>query len=194
MANAVGTSGEGARASLELILVARAQAGDSEAFEALLRPRLDRLLRLAYSIAGNESDAHDAVQESCLRAWRDMPRLRDAARFEAWLWRIVVNACRSGLRGKRRTSVREIAVDQVSGDHELTDPGRPMGEALSAIDAIRRAFGRLDTNKRAILVLHHVDHRSILDIADLLGIPEGTAKWRLHAARKALERALEKER
>ena len=61
-------------------------------------------------------------------------------------------------------------------------------------DLIRRAFGRLDVDKRTVLILHHVDERPVSDIARILRIPEGTAKWRLHAARRALERALEVER
>lgn len=71
---------------------------------------------------------------------------------------------------------------------------RGPGDALSENDLIRRAFRRLDVDKRSILILHHVEERSVGDIAQLLGIPEGTAKWRLHSARRALERALLLER
>ena len=70
---------------------------------------------------------------------------------------------------------------------------RGPGDALSENDAIRRAFRRLDVDKRTILILHHVEERSVGDVAQLLGIPEGTAKWRLHAARQVLERALQVE-
>ena len=180
-------------ATYEIALVARAQAGESTAFEALVRPRLARLLRLAISILGNDADARDAVQDSCIRAWRDVTRVRDADHFEAWLWQIAIDACRTARRGQRRVTVREIAIDDVPIDDD--HPGsRPSVDAdLFAADAIRRAFGRLDPDKRAILVLHHVEDRSILDIAQLLRIPEGTAKWRLHAARMALEQALAEE-
>lgn len=174
--------------------VRQAQAGDREAFETLVRTRLDRLLRLALSIVGNEPDARDAVQESCLRAWRELPRLRDVDRFEAWLWRITINACRSGVRGRRRASVHEVAVGDLPPEFEPGDPGRPLADDVTVRDAIRRAFRRLDADKRAILVLHHVDGRSVIEIAALLGIAEGTAKSRLHTARVALERALEVER
>ena len=67
-------------------------------------------------------------------------------------------------------------------------------ESISEVDLVRRAFSRLDPDKRAILVLHHVEERSVTDIAQLLTIPEGTAKWRLFSARRALDRALEVER
>jgi RNA polymerase sigma-70 factor (ECF subfamily) len=179
--------------SSEAALVARAQQGDRAAFEALVAPRLDRLLRLADSIMSNDADASDAVQDSCLRAWRELPRLRDADRFEAWLWKITINACRSALRTRRRVMVREVAVETMPG-FDPPQPGRGLGDDLSAIDVVQRAFHRLDADKRTILALHHVEERSIAQIAALLGIPEGTAKWRLFAARQALERALEVER
>jgi RNA polymerase sigma-70 factor (ECF subfamily) len=180
--------------SVSLALVERAQAGDPRAFEALLESRFWRLNRLALSITTNEADARDALQDACLRAWQQLPQLHDRSRFDVWLWRIVLNSCRSLLRGRRRVSVHEIAIDtRPAGDHRMASSRGP-GDALSENDAIRRAFRRLDVDKRSILILHHVEERSIGDIAQLLGIPEGTAKWRLHAARRALERALLLER
>ncbi len=174
-------------------LVRRAQHGDAAAFDALLRPRIDRLLRLAISITGNEPDGRDVVQEVSVRVWRELPKLRDAARFDAWLSRILVNGCRSNMRGRRRAAVREISIDGVSSEGlSVADPAP--GDGLSTTDEIRRAFGRLDADKRSILILHHVDGRSVAEIADLLRIPKGTAMWRLHAARRALERALQAER
>lgn len=177
-----------------LRLVESAQAGDRDAFEALVRARLERLLRLAISIVGNEADARDAVQDSCLRAWRELPRLRDADRFEAWLWRITINACRTSLRRRRRVAVHEIEVDDRSSDADPTEPRRPFADEVTVRDAIRRAFRRLDPDKCTILVMHYVDERPVTEIAQLLGIAEGTAKSRLFAARKALERAWEVER
>jgi RNA polymerase sigma-70 factor (ECF subfamily) len=176
----------------DLALIARARRGDADAFELLLAPRLWRLGRLALSIAGNQADADDAIQVGCLRAWRQLPHLRNAARFDVWLWRIVVNSCRNVVRGRRRLMVHEITVDDELSDRRAASGPGP-GDALPDIDAIQRAFARLDHDKRTILVLRHVDDRSITEIAGILGIPEGTAKWRLHAARRALERTLEAE-
>ena len=175
-------------------LVALAQQGDRAAFEALVAPRLVRLLRLTASIVSNEADASDAVQDTCLRAWRELPRLREPDRFEAWLWQIAVNACRSALRTRRRVQVREIAVDAMPEGFDLPSRSRAFDEGVSEVDLVRRAFRRLDPDKRTILVLHHVEERSVTDIAQLLSIPEGTAKWRLFSARRALDRALEVER
>jgi len=177
----------------ETSLVALAQVGDRAAFEMLVAPRIGRLLRLTGSILANEADASDAVQEACLRAWRELPRLRDADRFEAWLWQIAVNACRTALRSRRRSQVREIAIDEMPPTFDLRQSVRPFDDQLSQADRVGRAFRRLDPDKRSILVLHHIDDRSVTDIAELYAIPTGTVKWRLYSARKALQRALEVE-
>src|SRR5262249_31275219 len=137
-------------------------------------------------------DGRDVVQEVCVRVWQELPNLRDPERFDAWVSRILVNGCRSNLRGRRRVTVREISLDGGMGDTPLPEDSTA-GDDLSTNDAIRRAFDRLDAGMRTLLVLHHVDGRSITEIADLLRIPKGTAMWRLHAARRALERALQVE-
>ena len=167
--------------------------GDADAFDLLIEARIARLLRLAMSITIHEADARDAVQNGCLRAWMELPRLREPAAFDAWLWRIVINACRSTLRQRRRHSVREIDIAG-SSPIDVAAPGPSLAERSSGVDVVQRAFARLDVDKRTLLILHHVEDRSIGDIAGLLRIPEGTTKWRLHAARQALERALEAER
>ena len=177
-----------------LALIERARAGDARAFELLLEPRFWRLNRLALSITANELDARDAIQDGCLRAWRELPRLRDPARFDVWLWRIVVNSCRDLVRGRRRLTVHEIAIGDDPDRAGTSGLGPGPGDGVVERDVIRRAFRRLDIDRRTILILHHVDERTIGEIAGILGIPEGTAKWRLHAARQALERALMEER
>ncbi len=185
-----------------LALIERARAGDATAFEVLIEARFWRLTRLALSITGREADARDAVQDGCLRAWRDLPGLRDPSRFEAWLWRIVINSCRNVVRSRRRVGVHEIGIDPSPsgqpGDRrsgaERRSPAADPGDAISEADLIRRAFERLDADKRSILILHHVEERPVGDIAHLLQIPEGTVKWRLFSARRALTRALTVER
>lgn len=180
--------------SASLALVEQAQAGDARAFEMLIEARFWRLNRLALSITANEADARDALQEACLHAWRELPGLRNRSRFDVWLWRIVVNSCRSIMRGRRRVSIHEIAIVDDPPIDRRGGFGAAPGEALSESDLIQRAFQRLDADKRAIMVLHHVEDRSVSDIADLLHIPVGTAKWRLYSARQALDRALKAER
>jgi RNA polymerase sigma-70 factor, ECF subfamily len=169
--------------------VERARAGDVDAFEALIAARIDALFRTAWAIVGNEADARDATQDACVSAWKHLPRLRDVDRFDAWLGRVLVNSCRMLLRRQHR--VREIAIP------DAFDPEGPTAARADAIDeaeAVARAFDRLDPDARALLVLHHLQHESVARIAASLGIPVGTVKWRLYAARGALEKALEGER
>lgn len=180
-------------------LVRRAGAGDIAAFDALLASRLDRCYRLAWSILSNEADAADATQEAFVAAWRQLPRLRDPRAFDGWLNRIVANSARMARR--HRVRLREIEMPDEATGHPGPKPAAlppdPSGglafEGVGEREAIGRAFDRLRPEERAILVLHHVEERPVAEIARSLGIPTGTAKWRLHAARRALETALEVE-
>ena len=184
-----------ARAQTATNLVERAARGDRDAFGQLAARHLEPSFRTALAIVGNEADARDVVQDVFLTAWRELPRLRDLDRFEAWLGRVLVNACRSHLRSRRRTSVRELSVDAFAGEAELAkpDPPRSFDERTAALDVIERAFNRLSIADRSLLVLHHADRRQLSEIAFALGIPVGTVKSRLHAARHSLERAMEVE-
>ena len=182
-------------------LVERAAGGEHAAFDRLTELFVDGAVRTALAILESEADARDAVQEAFVAAWRELPRLRDHGQFEAWLTRILVNRCRSVLRHRRVVGLREIALDPPegatgsarSGGDQAVDPRAVSQDAIGEADAIRRAFGRLTPDARVLIVLHHLEGRLVGDIAGLLGVPEGTVKWRLHAARAALERALEAE-
>jgi RNA polymerase sigma-70 factor (ECF subfamily) len=180
----------------EARLLERAATGDVVAFDALIRTRLDRLFRMAVAITRSEADARDAVQEASVHAWRELPRLRDRSKFDAWLSQILVNACRSLLRRERRVRVREVDVEQLAADRP-DDEGFATGSSLddlSETDLIQRAFARLDPTVRSLLVLHYVEERPLAEIGRILGSPVGTIKWRLSNARRALDRALEVER
>lgn len=179
-------------------LVRRAQRGDAAAFERLVDTRIDRCYRLAWSILSNDADAADATQDALVSAWRQLPRLRDPATFDGWLNRIVANAALMARR--HRVRLREVpARPAYSGDETPQPELRQDTQRRTAMDefvdndAIARAFDRLRPKDRMILVLHHVEERPVAEIARSLGIPVGTAKWRLHAARTALEKAMEAE-
>jgi RNA polymerase sigma-70 factor (ECF subfamily) len=175
-------------------LVQRAARGEAEAFELLLSTRLDRLYRLAVAITRNEADARDAVQEASVQAWRNLPSLRDHARFDPWLAQIVVNACRADLRRRRRVTSREVELEPAGGGpgSGLATPSQ--ADAVGEADAIRAAFERLGVDDRTLIVLHYVEQRPLAEIAQVMGRPVGTVKWRLSRARQALDRALEVER
>jgi RNA polymerase sigma-70 factor (ECF subfamily) len=177
----------------EEALVARAAGGDAMAFDGLLRPRLDRLFRMAVAITRNEADARDAVQEACVSAWRELPRLRDRSRFDAWIAQVVVNACRMHLRRARRANIREIAVEEEESGRGGFATGSH-GDDIAEVEAIQRAFARLDPDVRTLLVLHYQEERPLAEISQITGSPVGTVKWRLSNARGALDRALEVER
>jgi RNA polymerase sigma-70 factor, ECF subfamily len=171
-------------------LIERARAGDRDSFEALVRMKVDAVYRTSLGILGNPADAQDATQEAFVSLWRSFRSLRDAERFDAWFGRIVTNACRMALR--RRRGVREIAMPTGLGERE---PALDGGSDLAiAADRFDRAFDSLPVDQRALLTAHHLDGRSIESLAEELGVPAGTAKSRLFAARRALERALEHHR
>ena len=175
-------------------LVEQAQAGDRSAFEALVEQRLDRAFRTARAILGSEADARDATQETFIHAWRELPRLRDPERFDSWLGRILVNSCRQALRGRRRRFVREIAASDLNYEVATVDcRGEAPDDRAASADALERAFERLSADERWVLVLHHLEHQPLAEIAAMLAIPVGTAKSRLFTARQALARALEAE-
>jgi RNA polymerase sigma-70 factor, ECF subfamily len=184
--------------SADVALVRRARTGDAAAFEVLVDTRIDRCYRLAWSILSNEADAADATQDALVSAWRQLPRLRDPAAFDGWLNRIVANAARMARRHRGR--LREVSVSPAHPGDEATRPEPPQDpRARTAMDefvdndAIGRAFDRLRPQDRLILVLHHVEERPVAEIARSLGVPVGTAKWRLHVARTALQKAMEAE-
>jgi RNA polymerase sigma-70 factor (ECF subfamily) len=187
-----------AATSADDALVRRARAGDAAAFAVLVDSRIDRCYRLAWSILANAADAADATQDARVSAWRQLPRLRDPATFDGWLNRIVANAA---LKARRhRVRLREVSVRPAYPGGETPQPelahdplARTAMDEFVDNDAITRAFDRLRSKDRMILVLHHVEERPVAEIARSLGIPVGTAKWRLHAARRALEKAMEAE-
>ncbi|MEX2011634.1 MAG: sigma-70 family RNA polymerase sigma factor [Chloroflexota bacterium] len=165
-------------AATDPALVDRARLGDLDAFESIVRARMDAVYRLSLAILGDEADARDASQEAFVAAWRQLPRLREPERFDAWLQRIAVNAARMTLRSRARRRVREIrAVPPTPA--AVDDPGR-LGAALEA----------LPIDQRTLLALHYLEGRQVSEIAEILKIPAGTVKSRLFAARRALDRAL----
>jgi RNA polymerase sigma-70 factor (ECF subfamily) len=192
------TTAADAATSADDMLVQRARTGDAAAFGVLVDTRIDRCYRMAWSILSNEADAADATQDALVSAWRQLPRLRDTTAFDGWLNRIVANAALMARR--HRVRLREVSVGPAYAGDETAPPEPPQDlhartqmDEMVDNDAIGRAFDRLRPQDRMILALHHVEERPVAEIARSLGVPVGTAKWRLHAARNALERAMEAE-
>jgi len=155
-------------------LVERAKRGDRIAFAELVRASGARLDGTARLILRDPDLAQDAVQETLIRAWRSLPGLRDPGVFDHWLHSLVAHAC-IDLARKRRRRVIEV---------ELTPMFEPAGADTAAQvvdrDLLDRALARLEPEARAVLVLHLYLDLPLVRVADLLGIPTGTAKSRLH--------------
>ena len=167
-------------------LVERAQHGDREAFGVLAQGNGGRLLGIARRILRDPDLAEDVVQDTLVIAWRELPRLRDPDRFEAWLIRIVVRACYAAARSWRRRRVAgamiELGTDGMASDPTIT---------VSQRDELERGFRRLPADQRAVLVLNHYLGLEPARIAEVLGIPQGTARSRLHYGHRALRAVLE---
>ena len=172
-------------------LVEQARRGDPDAFVALIEERQAAMTRVATAILGNRADADDALQDALTSLWQQLPRLRDPGRFDAWADRILVNACLLVLRRRRRRGIREVAASAAAPAPEPA-AAAPASLEESSVDrdAFRRAFETLDGDARALIVLRHLEERSIAEIAAILGTPAGTVKSRLFTARRALEVAL----
>lgn len=157
--------------------------GDHDAFAALIGAAANRTYALACLILRDADRAEDAAQEAIVRAWRELPRLRDAARFDAWLRRLVVNACYDeARRGRRRAEVSLLRV----GDRSSSD----LSGAIVERDRVERAFRRLPLEQRAVLALQHYVQLSHVEIAATLGLPIGTVKSRIRYGNAAMRAAL----
>jgi RNA polymerase sigma-70 factor (ECF subfamily) len=157
-------------------LVERARGGDHDAFSELARAAVVRLDGAARLILRDPELARDAVQEGLIRAWRDLPGLRDPERFDAWLHRLTVNACIDLTRRRRRRPV-EVELAPMHAPSVSDASGR-----LAERDLVDNVLRRLDENGRAIVVLHYFVGLPLPEVAGTLGIPVGTVKSRLHRA------------
>ena len=170
---------------MDRTLVEAARSGDEEAFASIARGSADRLFAVAHRILRDVGRAEDAVQQTLITAWRQLPELREVDRFEAWIHRILVNACYTEAKRARRWSanVRVLSVDgPVTPDSAVS---------VATRDALERGFRRLPPEQCAVFVLHHYLGWPLAEIADSLGVPLGTVKSRLHYATTSLRAALE---
>jgi RNA polymerase sigma-70 factor, ECF subfamily len=170
---------------MERKLVERAMHGDEEAFDALIGRVGDQLHSVARRILRDQYLAEDATQRALLEAWRNLPRLRDPDRFEAWLYRLLVNACHAEARRERRHRA----------DLRLLESDEPVVSDSSSRIATQQqlddAFRALGVEHRTVVVLIHYLGFSAGEAADAMGTPVGTVRSRLHYALKQLRAAVE---
>ena len=169
---------------MDRFLVEQAQRGDREAFTTLAFELSDRLFAVAHRILRDFDSAGDALQVTLLNIWRDLPSLRNADVIESWSYRILVRACHDQLRTKRR---RAPAL------HLYPRPAVEQGPDLAVADRdqLDRAFERLTADQRAAVVLHYYRGLTLQEIAEVLRVPVGTVRSRLHYAKRAMRAAIE---
>jgi RNA polymerase sigma-70 factor, ECF subfamily len=166
-------------------LVERAMAGDHDAFSELARVSIGRLYVVARLIVRDDGAAEDATQEALVAAWSHLAALRDPDRFDAWLHRLLVRSCYREAERRRRRGTVEVHVPA------LEAPVADSTTDLADRDQLERGFRRLDTDQRAVLVLHHYLGLSPAEAAEVLGVPPGTVRSRLHRATRSMRAALD---
>jgi RNA polymerase sigma-70 factor, ECF subfamily len=164
--------------------VERARRGDHDAFALLVRGSVAQLEAVSRLILRDPELARDAVQDAYIRAWTDLPGLRDPDRFEAWLHRLAVHACLDAVRRRRRRPI-EVELTPINPP-SVADLSGPIADR----DQLERGFRHLSIDQRTVLVLHYYLGMSVPALADTLDIPLGTAQSRLGRALAALRVAL----
>jgi RNA polymerase sigma-70 factor (ECF subfamily) len=170
---------------MTLEFVERARNGDREAYERIAREIAARLFDTASRIIRDRDEAEDAVQQTLVEIWRDLRSLRDASRFDAWSYRILVRHCQARSKNRRQLSARVADLSESIADRS---------DAVAAVaerDELSGALRRLTTEQRTVLVLHYFVGMQLGEIAEVVGVPYGTVGSRMHNAKRALRAALE---
>lgn len=170
-------------------LVRRARRGDQAAFEVLVKKFQDRAYRTAFHMTGNHGDADDVAQDSFLRAYRGLPSFDERAEFGTWFHRIVINSALNLLRARRRRGRTEPAEVAEALPTPETDPAERT-EAREEAEDVLAALEGLSPTLRETLIMATLEDMPYKDIAQTLGIPEGTVAWRVNQARKTLRKRL----
>jgi RNA polymerase sigma-70 factor (ECF subfamily) len=172
-------------------LVARAQRGDDAAFSELVQRHASRLLNMVSHLVGSREDAEDLVQETFVQAYRGLGTYQGRSQFFTWLYRIATNRAISTHRKRRLETVqrREALVWEQQPGRERSDPGTAVIEAEET-QRVQHAIARLPEDRRAVLVLRDIDGLDYAEIAEILQLPAGTVRSRLHRARLELRELL----
>jgi RNA polymerase sigma-70 factor (ECF subfamily) len=178
-------------ATIEQALVARAQAGDTAAFEALYRREAGRTFAVCLRLTGDRSRAAELTQDVFVRAWERLDAFRGDCALSTWLHRLAVNALLSGARADRRREARVASAEDVDAATP-TDAAPLHAPDLEGDIDMERAIAALPPGARTVFVLHDVHGYRHGEIARMTGSAEGTCKAQLHRARRLLREALDR--
>src|SRR5215467_2088554 len=183
----------------DLAFVTKARAGDADAYRVLVERHSRSLFRLAFRMTGNEQDAEDVVQESMLRAYKQLAKFDERASFGTWLYRIAANCSLDLVRARKRRAQNQATAPE--GDAELENPVMtvpspdPTPERMALSGEVRErltaAMGDLSATERSAFVLRHFEGMCIEDVSRVLGCQPGAAKHSVFRAVQKLRRALE---
>jgi RNA polymerase sigma-70 factor (ECF subfamily) len=173
----------------DAVLVERCRRGDLTAFEELYRTHAGRLFSVACRMVGNPADAEDLLQEIFLSAHRKLESFRGESALATWLYRLATNQCLDYLRSRAgRTSQVTDPLDEEPGRYEAGSPG--LAEQTVTRMDLERSLARLPEGCRAAFVLHDIQGLEHKEVAEVLGIAEGTSKSQVHKARLRLRAML----
>jgi RNA polymerase sigma-70 factor (ECF subfamily) len=175
----------------EAEIVARAQAGDTAAFEALVVEHQAYVYNLAFRVLGNEQEAEDAAQETFLRAWQALPAFRAQSRFGTWLYRIVTNLCYNRLPKLRRELTAIGEDDLLDHPDPLAGTAQERAEAAERRAWLHRQIDALPESYRLLITLRYQRDLPYEEIASVTGVPIGTVKTGLFRAKERLRSALD---
>jgi RNA polymerase sigma-70 factor (ECF subfamily) len=179
--------------SADADLISRAAGGDPSAFQALVERHRSMVYRVAYQFAGNHHDAEDIAQDVFIKVYRSLDRFRQDAQLTSWMYRIVMNACIDHRRRQRPAIAApfgEEAEQRMLNTPEETPGPEDRAYAGELGQVLESEIGRLPSGQRVVFVMRHHQGMKLCEIADALGLAEGTVKRQLHAAVHRLRQAL----
>lgn len=183
-----GSSGEE-----ESSIIARVAGGDREAFDTLVRRHSPRLLRMTFALVGNQQDAEDLMQEAFAKAFFKIQSFSGRSSFFTWLYRITVNQSISNRRKRRLESTHQsVAWDDAPPPTDAQATADTALQTAEEIERVRCAIAALEEDRRIVLVLRDIEGLDYAEIAEVLAIPKGTVRSRLHRARGDLQTLLDK--
>ncbi len=185
----------------ERMLLRRLRERDERAFRELVDEHRDKVFNLTYRMLGNRAEAEDVAQEVFISVFKTIDTFREESKFSTWLYRVTVNHCKNRIKYLARRHDRdqdeldEAAEQDVAAAVTAPTPALRPDRALEAQQTekmLQEAIGELDEDHRVLVVLRDVEDLSIEEICEITGLPDGTIKSRLHRARMALRKKIQR--